>query len=138
MPPVTQEWVCPKLEVLNFDGCSTLSWDAVRTLVEARLPTNSSTRIIGTPSAAFARGNTTFVSSASAYAAQHHGATPVLTTKVSRASSMCVSQPVRLRILDVTRCHQINKEMVQWLRMYVSEVRCESEKTYWGEFGFSP
>lgn len=51
---------------------------------------------------------------------------------------MTITQPLRIRVLDVTRCHEINKEMVQWLRMYVSEVRCESEKTYWGEFGFSP
>jgi len=36
------------------------------------------------------------------------------------------SWPLRLRSLDLTRCHQIGKEMVQWLRLYVDEVKCES------------
>lgn len=30
----------------------------------------------------------------------------------------------RLRMLDVSRCPQIGTEMVQWMRMYVAEVRC--------------
>ena len=38
-----------------------------------------------------------------------------------------------MRVIDLTRCGQISKEMIQWLRMYVDEVRCESERTYWGE-----
>jgi hypothetical protein len=36
------------------------------------------------------------------------------------------SWPLRLRSLDLTRCHQIGKEMVQWLRLYVDEVKCET------------
>ncbi|KAF9221025.1 hypothetical protein BS17DRAFT_803829 [Gyrodon lividus] len=44
-----------------------------------------------------------------------------------------VSAPHRLTSIDVTRCHQISKEMVQWLRMYVRDVRCESAKSVWGE-----
>lgn len=31
----------------------------------------------------------------------------------------------RLSYVDVTRCVQISKEMVQWLRMYVDEVACD-------------
>ncbi|KAJ6605671.1 hypothetical protein B0H10DRAFT_2311524 [Mycena sp. CBHHK59/15] len=41
--------------------------------------------------------------------------------------------PLRLRAIDVTRCNQISKEMVQWLRMYVAEVKCERAKGVWGE-----
>ena len=42
-------------------------------------------------------------------------------------------QPARLVSVDVTRCTQISKEMVQWLRMYVAEVKCESAKGVWGD-----
>ena len=41
--------------------------------------------------------------------------------------------PQRIRLIDVTRCNQISKEMVQWLRMYVGTVKCESAKGIWGE-----
>lgn len=144
-----QGWICPKLETLNFDGCTTVDWDALRALVESRLPANAP-RILNLPNASFARNNTTFVSSASSYAAQqrplHHMPSSLGSSRVSRASSAAsgsngnVDQglvPKRLRVIDLTRCPQISKEMIQWLRMYVSEVRCESVKTYWGEFGFS-
>lgn len=40
--------------------------------------------------------------------------------------------PQRLRTIDVTRCSQISKEMVQWLRIYVDEVKCEPAKGVWG------
>jgi hypothetical protein len=33
--------------------------------------------------------------------------------------------PRRLQSIDVTRCHQISKEMVQWMRMYVADVKYE-------------
>lgn len=38
------------------------------------------------------------------------------------------SWPLRLKSLDLTRCHQIGKEMVQWLRLYVDEVKCETPR----------
>jgi len=44
------------------------------------------------------------------------------------------SFPQQIHSLDVTRCPQINKEMLQWLRMYVPDVRCEQAKGVWGEF----
>ena len=44
-----------------------------------------------------------------------------------------LSGPQRLQMIDVTRCNQISKEMVQWLRMYVALVKCESAKGVWGE-----
>ncbi|THH06779.1 hypothetical protein EW145_g3850 [Phellinidium pouzarii] len=139
-PAAAHEWICPNLETLNFDGCSAVAWDALRALVEARLPASAAERLLGPPSAAFTRGNTTFVSSASAYAAQQHVTPPTFSQagSVERGMSTAVDFPKRLQVIDLTRCNQISKEMVQWLRMYVAEVRCESAKTYWGEFGFSP
>ncbi|KAI5123116.1 hypothetical protein M0805_001472 [Coniferiporia weirii] len=133
-PSGTQDWICPNLETLNFDGCSAVAWDALRGLVEARLPSSVAARLLSPPNAAFARGNTTFVSSASAYAAQQPRTGQMEQGGISRGWSAVL--PKRLRVVDLTRCQQINKEMVQWLRMYVAEVRCESAKTYWGEFGF--
>jgi hypothetical protein len=44
-----------------------------------------------------------------------------------------IQGPQRLRTIDVTRCNQISKEMVQWLRMYVANVKCELAKGIWGE-----
>ena len=34
--------------------------------------------------------------------------------------------PMTLKEVDVIRCPQIGNEMVQWMRMYVSKVRCET------------
>ncbi|KAL4080813.1 hypothetical protein J3A83DRAFT_4084074 [Scleroderma citrinum] len=119
-PPASHPWVCPKLERLNFDGCTALEWDSLRSLVESRL--------CGKPSQLSSASTTAAsrpVSSASASAYIH-----------SLASARCSSPipgPRRLSSIDVTRCHQISKEMVQWLRMYVRDVRCESGKGIWGE-----
>lgn len=35
----------------------------------------------------------------------------------------------RLRLVDVSRCTQVTSEMVQWLRMYVAEVRCSGNSS---------
>ena len=72
-------------------------------------------------------------SSASAFAARahilaHQPAAPALS-----AAALALGRPARLAAVDLTRCHQIGKEMVQWLRMYVAEVRCETVKNVWGE-----
>lgn len=118
-PPASHPWICPKLERLNLDGCTTLEWDALRTLVESRL----SGKLSQLPSSATPGPRP--VSSASASAYIH-----------SLASTRCSSPvpgPRRLSSVDVTRCHQISKEMVQWLRMYVRDVRCESVKSIWGD-----
>lgn len=148
-----QEWICPLLDTLSFDGCSAAPWDALRALVEARLPASASAdaRLLGP-----ARSGTTFSSSASAYAASQRTssssslAAMAANSRISRASSAAqpkegggigrneMEGPCRLRVIDLTRCPQISKEMVAWLRMYVAEVRVrrETEQTYWGEFGF--
>ncbi|KAH7885324.1 hypothetical protein F5I97DRAFT_1811032 [Phlebopus sp. FC_14] len=115
-PPAAHPWVCAKLERLNLDGCTSLQWDSLRRLVESRLAGRSVQTTSSTPYG---------VSTASASAHIHaitiaHGSSPALT-------------PYRLFSIDVTRCHQISKEMVQWLRMYVRDVRCEPAKGVWGE-----
>ncbi|EJC98487.1 uncharacterized protein FOMMEDRAFT_137084 [Fomitiporia mediterranea MF3/22] len=139
-----QEWICPLLDTLNFDGCSSLPWDALRAVVEARLPasTSAGARLLGPA----ARSSVGSLSSASGYAAHQTQRTSSSSSlnasaRMSRAGSTSGVDggPTRLRTLDLTRCPQISKEMIAWLRMYVDEVRvrCEAEQTYWGEFGFS-
>ncbi|KAL5524334.1 hypothetical protein ACEPAF_9474 [Sanghuangporus sanghuang] len=160
------EWICPLLDTLSFDGCSALSWDALRALVEARLPVadSASARLLG-PASARSRTKGVYSisssgagngSSASGYAAQQqqqqqHSSSAAASSRVSRTSSGAASLkdglglglglelPRRIRVVDLTRCPQISKEMIAWLRMYVSEVRVrrEAEQTYWGEGGFA-
>lgn len=106
---------CPKLETLNLDGCTSLDWDSLRTFVECRLPGHHSTlrQLHG-------------ISSASAYANTRYGSLPP-------NFEVAIFKPRRLRSIDVTRCHQISKEMVQWLKVYVADVKCELSKGAWGE-----
>lgn len=121
----SQPWICPRLEALTVDGCTALDWDSMRTFVESRLPANphAYTRFHASP--------TSISSSASASAAalarskaQAHPRNGLIAT---------LQAPKRLREIDITRCSQISKEMVQWLRMYVADVKCEPAKGIWGE-----
>jgi len=117
-----QPWPCPRLEYVTLDGCTSFDWDSLRAFVESRLPADPH---------AYKRYHTSvasIVSSASAAAAdyarmksRHNGQTAL------------IAGPQRVRMIDVTRCNQISKEMVQWLRMYVETVKCESAKGVWGE-----
>lgn len=120
----SQPWVCPRLDSLTLEGCTSLDWDSLRCFVESRLPANPHAY------ARFHSTTTTITSSASAAAAAH--ARSKSQPKTSRPPGVNLG-PLRLRAIDVTRCNQISKEMVQWLRMYVSEVKCESAKGAWGE-----
>lgn len=117
----SQPWICPRLEELSVDGCTSLDWDSLRTFVEARLPPSPH---------GFARYHTSTIpkstSASEAAAAQARA-------KAHYSSHSGVLPPQRLRSIDVTRCSQISWEMVQWLKMYVAEVRCESAKGVWGE-----
>ncbi|KAF8133782.1 hypothetical protein EV363DRAFT_1324613 [Boletus edulis] len=117
-PPTSHPWICPKLERLSLDGCTSLEWDSLRSFVESRL-SGKSPQLPSSPMTAI-RG----VSSASASAHIHALA-------AGRCSS--VPAPRRLTSIDITHCHQINKEMVQWLRMYVPDVCCDPAKGVWGE-----
>lgn len=121
-PPVAHPWVCPKLDRLNLDGCTALEWDALRGLVESRL-SGRPPQLSSASAAAASRSS--FVSTASASAHIH-------ALSLSRPATPTI-QPRRLSSIDVTRCHQISKEMVQWLKMYVRDVRCEPAKGIWGE-----
>ncbi|KAF7298992.1 F-box domain-containing protein [Mycena indigotica] len=114
----SQPWICPKLESLTLDGCTSLDWDSLRTFVESRLPANSP--VYHQPRA---------ITSASVAAAEH----ALRSRSQFPAAPRNVLGPLRLRCIDVTRCSQISKEMVQWLRMYVAQVKCERAKGVWGE-----
>ncbi|KAJ7459926.1 hypothetical protein FB451DRAFT_565931 [Mycena latifolia] len=125
----SQPWACPKLEYLTLDGCTSLDWDSLRTFVESRLPANPHAypRFQGVQ--AF-RSSQPTITSASAAAAAHERSR----SHPSRHPHPAVYLgPLRLRAIDVTRCNQISKEMVQWLRMYVADVKCERAKGVWGE-----
>ncbi|KAF9468503.1 hypothetical protein BDZ94DRAFT_667281 [Collybia nuda] len=121
----SQPWICPRLEALTIDGCTALDWDSLRTFIESRLPANPH---------AYARYHNSpmsITSSASATAAAHARSKA---HQVPRKGPQNVFLgPQRLRTIDVTRCNQISKEMVQWLRMYVADVKCEPAKGVWGE-----
>lgn len=117
-----QPWTCPRLEYVTLDGCTAFDWDSLRAFVESRLPADPQT---------FRRYHTsvsTLVSSASAAAADY-----ARMKSRNTGQTALLTGPQRIRLIDVTRCSQISKEMVQWLRMYVGIVKCESAKGIWGE-----
>ncbi|KAJ3504777.1 hypothetical protein NLJ89_g7759 [Agrocybe chaxingu] len=118
----SQPWACPRLESVTLDGCASFDWDSLRAFVESRLPADPH---------AYKRYHTSgaaLMSSASAAAAAYER----MKTLQSGQSAL-LAAPQRIRMIDVTRCNQISKEMVQWLRMYVASVKCESTKGVWGE-----
>jgi len=121
----SQPWVCPRLESLTVDGCTALDWDSLRTFVESRLPANphAYTKFHSTPMS---------ISSTASAAAAAYVRSRALHT-YHNAHPSVIQGPQRLRAIDVTRCNQISKEMVQWLRMYVANVKCEPAKDIWGE-----
>ncbi|KAI1793248.1 hypothetical protein LXA43DRAFT_885838 [Ganoderma leucocontextum] len=169
-PPVSQTWVCPKLTTLSVEGCSSLEWETLRSIVESRLPPHSrafprqpqppppppphvTQASAAQPAMAMSSASgqhqhqhqqhrqgmssagmvSSASSSASAFAASAHILSRQPSVPVLSSASQAVGRPVRLESIDLTRCHQIGKEMVQWLRMYVAEVKCEPVKSVWGE-----
>ncbi|KAL1744427.1 hypothetical protein HDZ31DRAFT_38720 [Schizophyllum fasciatum] len=161
--------VCPRLETLSLEACTTMDWDAIRTFVESRSAANpvngagvrsqshDRVRTASAPMSAsmFAAGAApayvpTGYSSASAAAASRapfpasgfssaSASAAVHAMPRTRAQTTPPRYAQRLQSIDVRRCHQISREMVQWLRMYVPEVRCEaggasaSWRTAWSE-----
>ncbi|KAJ7687201.1 hypothetical protein B0H14DRAFT_3101442 [Mycena olivaceomarginata] len=93
----SQPWVCPKLESLTLDACTSLDWGSLRTFVESRLPANSHARHARSRSHLPARN----------------------------LHPPVYLGPLRLRAIDVTRCSQISQEMVQWLQLHVASVKCQ-------------
>ncbi|OJT13829.1 hypothetical protein TRAPUB_9599 [Trametes pubescens] len=151
-PPVSQTWVCPKLATLSLEGCTSIDWETLRSIVESRLPPHSRAfprqaaqheaapvpRPAVSMSSASASSQRPVASSSSSSSASAFAATAYILAHQPSApavssSSLAVGRPVRLESMDLTRCHQISKEMVQWLRMYVAEVKCETVKSVWGE-----
>ncbi|EIW59687.1 uncharacterized protein TRAVEDRAFT_97912, partial [Trametes versicolor FP-101664 SS1] len=151
-PPVSQTWVCPKLATLSLEGCTSIDWETLRSIVESRLPPHSrafprqaaqhdpapASRPVVSMSSASASSQRPVASSSSSSSASAFAATAYILAHQPSApavssSSLAVGRPVRLESMDLTRCHQISKEMVQWLRMYVAEVKCETVKSVWGE-----
>ncbi|KAK7048431.1 F-box domain-containing protein [Favolaschia claudopus] len=140
----SQPWICPKLESLTLDGCTSLDWDSLRTFVETRLPANSYAYHHSTPRLPYGgaqmqtpyRPSQPMVTSASSAAAAHalsrKQQAPVRNNTTLHPPPVYLG-PLPLRAIDVTRCSQISKEMVQWLRMHVSSVKCERAKGVWGE-----
>lgn len=140
-PAAAQTWVCPKLTILWLEGCTSVDWEALRAVVESRLPAQSHAlppQKIGTGSStASASASVNPLpskpsSSASAFASQAHILSRVPITSSSSGYNALIG-PRRLESLNLSRCHQISREMVQWLRMYVAEVKCEPTKGVWGE-----
>ncbi|EKM51811.1 uncharacterized protein PHACADRAFT_102414 [Phanerochaete carnosa HHB-10118-sp] len=138
-PATSQTWVCPKLTHLSLEGCTTLDWESMRSVVESRLPPQA--RAFPSPSAdpkaprglssasAAAQRPPIASSSASAFAATAHILAHTPSTALTKASPF--GQPQRLQSLDLTRCHQLSKEMIQWLRLYVEDVKCEIMRGVW-------
>ncbi|KAF9533211.1 hypothetical protein CPB83DRAFT_873752 [Crepidotus variabilis] len=117
-----QPWACPRLESVTLNGCTSFDWDSLRAFVESRLPADPH---------AYKRYHTSaasIVSSASAAAADYAR----MQSRTTGHTGL-LAAPQRLRMVDVTRCNQISREMLQWLRMYVETVKCEAAKGIWGE-----
>ncbi|KAF6757446.1 hypothetical protein DFP72DRAFT_808942 [Ephemerocybe angulata] len=137
----------PRVTHLTLDGCTSLDFDSLRIFVEARLPPNPLTfkrfhsnpkEIISSASEAARLAEAAkqtrarHVSASASASTQTHGDTNGTTLGFGLGGDMML-HPARLVSVDVTRCTQISKEMVQWLRMYVAEVKCESVKGVWGD-----
>ncbi|KAF9483455.1 hypothetical protein BDN70DRAFT_799710 [Pholiota conissans] len=118
----SQPWICSRLENITLDGCTSFDWDSLRALVESRLPADPH---------AYKRYHTSIASlssSASAAAANY-----ARMKSRQNGHAALLAGPRRIEMVDVRRCNQISKEMVQWLRMYVASVKCEPGKGVWGE-----
>ncbi|KAI0927120.1 hypothetical protein AcV5_007739 [Taiwanofungus camphoratus] len=141
-PPSSQTWICPKLTNLGLEGCTSLDWESLRSFVESRLPAHSrafprqlitTSSPITSSSSALTRPSSKITSSASEFAAHAHILSRVPVTPQTNSPLVSLGWPLRLHSINLSRCHQISKEMVQWLRMYVADVKCETIKGVWGE-----
>jgi len=103
-PSGGQSWICPKVQNLSLEGCA-INRDQLRALVESRLPDHA--RAFPTQS-------------------------PLQETIKTDDRRSAPRSPERLRSLDLTRCH-VSKAMLQWLRIYVTEVRCDMSGNAWGD-----
>ncbi|KAG6840987.1 hypothetical protein C0991_002877 [Blastosporella zonata] len=104
----SQPWICPRLEALCVDGCTAFDWDSLRGFVESRLPASPPCL---PPISTLMR--------------------PRARTQSPKDHSPPLLASRRLRAIDINRCSQISKEMFQWLRMHVADVKCEPAEALW-------
>ncbi|THH20105.1 hypothetical protein EW146_g1196 [Bondarzewia mesenterica] len=138
-PSIASTWVCPKLETLSLEGCTSLDWDSLRMFVESRLPEHSRAypRQGATPILSLPAPRTYSTSLRQPHPSQLLA--PSQTPSAGRSqsappkTSIPFTCPQRLKSVDITRCHQISKEMIQWLRTYVAEVKCDASRGPWGD-----
>jgi hypothetical protein len=154
-PQQANEWILPSLTTLNLEGCSSVEWDDLKTLVESRLPSSSASsaaKFSSANSTAFSvasklayatyrTSSTGTSSSASQYArvqaladtpyTNHAHLSTILQPNATQphqppsqflTMSKNTHRPSKIARLDLTRCSQISRERIQWLRMYVGEV----------------
>ncbi|KAF8517340.1 hypothetical protein JB92DRAFT_2829054 [Gautieria morchelliformis] len=141
-PVQPNEWILPQLVTLNLEGCTSVEWEDLKALVESRLPSSSaSSSAAASSTRRILRSGHGVSSSASEYArGKAMAETPYTglsslarmdsSTHELRVSAMA-ALPQKLMKLDLTRCSQISRERVQWLRMYVGDVVCENGKGGW-------
>ena len=115
--------MCPRLDTLSVEGCTSLGWDALRALVESRLPAHHRTYAPRVPEFPRARNALPPMMSASASASAQALACVRAVSSPPGDGLAALGWPRRVRTLDVTKCHQISKEMVQWLMRCGCDVR---------------
>ena len=105
--------MAPRLEVLSLEGCSAASvdWNRLSRIVESRIPSETMHR--------------------------HHNARSYASVSAAMRErgeflGGDLGPPRRIRSLDLSRCGQFSRAQLQWLRMYVVEVRSDAERTAWG------
>ncbi|KAF8578076.1 hypothetical protein K439DRAFT_1363173 [Ramaria rubella] len=154
-PIQPNEWILPRLNTLNLEGCSSVEWDDLKVLVESRLPSSSASSSAAAAAALLRHRATSSISStssSSSYGMFRSGMgvsssaseyargkamteTPFvprsLLIPIELQPSSATNVPHKLLKLDLTRCSQISRERVQWLRMYVGDVVCENGKGAW-------
>jgi len=131
-PHHASEWILPSLRSLNLEGCTSFEWDDLKNFIESRLPSSSAS----SSAAAYlqqkrggnVRSGRGISSSAGHYArCQAMADTPYLATASLKEVDQMGKMPGKLMKLDLTRCSQISRERIQWLRMYVPELVCKEE-----------
>lgn len=130
VPAQINEWIIPSLSTLNLEGCTSVEWDDLKTLVESRLPSSSASSAARGTSLYALYTQSRSTSSASQFA-KTHPHTSYNTQSRSYPSPTVPSIPSfprKVAKLDLTRCSQISRERIQWLRMYVGEVVCREER----------
>ncbi|KIJ54581.1 hypothetical protein M422DRAFT_240647 [Sphaerobolus stellatus SS14] len=127
-PAYANEWILPSLRTLNLEGCTSFEWEDLKKFVESRLPSSSAS----SSAAAYLqqkRGIRTGqgVSSASQYARFQMDDSPYMGVGSSKQMDHISKTPQKLQKLDLTRCSQISRERMHWLKMYVPDTVCKEE-----------